>query len=97
MGSSRVLPNVAQRSRRLSSTTRPYLMAGGGGYAEMGKGVAAGWSLGVGVSTRTGRQTLFLESRVHAYRNALNGQPYLVPFGVVNLRHEKYECPNSVT
>jgi hypothetical protein len=65
-------------------------MAGGGGYAEMGKGVAAGWSLGVGVSTRTGRQTLFLESRVHAYRNALNGQPYLVPFGVVNLRHEKY-------
>jgi len=51
-------------------------MAGGGGYAEMGKGVAAGWSLGVGVSTRTGRQTLFLESRAHAYRDALNGQPY---------------------
>ncbi|MDP1857895.1 MAG: hypothetical protein Q8K82_04445, partial [Gemmatimonadaceae bacterium] len=49
-----------------------------------------GWNLGVGVSVRTGRQTLFMESRVHAYRDALSGQPYVVPNGVVADRHNQY-------
>ena len=68
----------------------PYVLAGGGGYAENSGRTTVGWNLGVGFSVRTGRQTLFMESRVHAYRDALSGQPYVVPNGVVANRHNKY-------
>lgn len=68
----------------------PYVLAGGGGYAENSGRTTAGWNLGVGLSVRTGRQTLFMESRVHAYRDALSGQPYVVPNGVVADRHNQY-------
>lgn len=64
-------------------TAAPYLMAGGGGYMENGGRMTAGWNLGLGMTVRAGHQVLFMESRVHAYRDALAGQPYLVPNGVV--------------
>ena len=64
-------------------TAAPYLMAGGGGYMENGGRMTAGWNLGLGMNVRAGRQALFMESRVHAYRDAFAGQPYLVPNGVV--------------
>ena len=71
-------------------TIAPFLLAGGGGYAENGAGLTSGWNLGAGVNLRTGRLALFMESRVHAYRDALAGQPWLVPNGVVAAQHESY-------
>jgi hypothetical protein len=71
--------------------TAPYLMAGGGAYAEQGGRLSAGWNVGAGISVATGGGTrLFMESRVHAYRDPLRGQPYIVPFGVTSVTHEAY-------
>jgi hypothetical protein len=68
----------------------PFLMAGGGGYAQKGASLTSGWNLGLGVNLRAGSQTLFMESRVHAYRDRLAGQRWVVPNGVVSARHEAY-------
>ena len=62
----------------------PYLMAGGGGYMENGARMTSGWNLGIGMNVRVGEQIMFMESRVHSYRDAFAGQPYRVPFGVVS-------------
>ena len=72
-------------------TAAPYLMAGGGAYAEQGGRMSAGWNVGAGISVATGGGTrLFMESRVHAYRDPLRGQPYIVPFGVTSATHAAY-------
>jgi hypothetical protein len=68
----------------------PYLLAGGGGYLENSGRMTAGWNLGLGLNVPVGGQVLFMESRVHAYRDALAGQPYVVPVGVVGNTHEAY-------
>lgn len=69
----------------------PYIMAGGGAYAEQGGRMSAGWNVGAGVSVATGGGTrLFMESRIHAYRDPLRGQPYIVPFGVTSATHAAY-------
>lgn len=68
----------------------PYFLAGGGGYIENGGRMTAGWNLGLGLNVDAGGQVLFIESRVHAYRDALAGQPYVVPVGVVTSTHEAY-------
>ena len=69
----------------------PYVMAGGGAYAEQGDRMTAGWNVGAGFSVEMGRKTrLFMEARMHAYRDPFYGQPYIVPGGVVNDRHPKY-------
>jgi hypothetical protein len=68
----------------------PYLLAGGGGYIENSGRMTAGWNLGLGLNVPTGGQVLFIESRVHAYRDAFAGQPYVVPVGVVANTHEAY-------
>jgi hypothetical protein len=69
----------------------PYLMAGGGAYAEQGGRMSAGWNFGAGISVATGGGTrLFMESRIHAYRDPLRGQPYIVPFGATSATHAAY-------
>jgi len=51
----------------------------------------AGYNLGIGLNVRAGNQILFMDSRFHSYRDALSGQPYLVPNGVPTARHEPYK------
>jgi len=74
----------------LSASSRwavaPFVLAGVGGYVENGGHLTAGWNLGLGVS----RGALFIESRVHAYRDALAGEPWVIPNGVVAARHSNY-------
>jgi hypothetical protein len=82
-------------SARLSApdswNARPYLVAGVGGYRENGASVTAGFNLGIGANVRVGGQTLFMESRMHSYRDALAGQPYVLPRGVVDLRRNRQQ------
>jgi hypothetical protein len=69
----------------------PYLMAGGGAYSNPGADMSAGWNVGAGISVATGGKTrLFMESRIHAYRDPFKGQPYRVPTGVTFDTHEAY-------
>ena len=52
--------------------------------------MTAGWNLGIGLNVRAGNQILFMESRVHSYRDVFRGQPYRVPFGVTGTQHDAY-------
>ncbi len=69
-------------------STRPYLLAGVGGYSENSGKTTAGFNVGLGADLRVGKSVLFMESRFHGFRDAAAGQGYLVPNGVVKARRD---------